>query len=132
MEIPWIRVGRPDAGVEVVVMGSRLELASAWRSPVFLVHSLRLWRQALRASGAVGVSLRAEPFNGVFWTLSAWTDRQALSAYAKADPHGATVARIRPWMKGATFRFWSVPVDGLRSAELWAEAVRRIAEEERE
>lgn len=131
MEIPWTPVEQPGAGPDVQVMGSRFELKTAWRSPQFFVYSLRLWRQARRSSGVLGVSLRAQPLAGVFWTLSAWTSRQALTAFAGTDPHASAMKRIRPWMRDSTFRFWSVPADAIigasfQAADLWAEAERRI------
>ena len=131
MEIPWTRKDQPDAGPAAVVMASRFELRTAARSPVFLVHSLRLWRQARRSPGLIGVSLRAQPLRGTFWTLSAWTGEQALKAFARTDPHASSMRRIRPWTKDATFRFWSLPVAEIASedfsaAGLWADAVARI------
>lgn len=131
MEIPWIPIEQPGAGPEVQVMGSRFELKSAWRSPQFLIYSLRLWRQARRSAGILGVSLRAQPMAGVFWTLSAWTSRQALTAFAGTDPHATAMKRIRPWMRESTFRFWPVPAGDItdtafRPADLWAQAQRRI------
>jgi heme-degrading monooxygenase HmoA len=109
--------------------------AARSRSPVFLLHALRLWRQARRSAGIMGVSLRAQPVKGTFWTLSAWTDRQAVAAFARTDPHAAAVKRIRPWTKSATFRFWTVPSGELASAtlspaSLWADAVARIEADE--
>src|ERR1700724_1556679 len=109
MEIPWTSKDQPGAGPAAAVMGSRFELRTAARSPLFLVHSLRLWRQGRNSAGLMGVSLRAPPLRGTFWTLSAWTDEQALAAFARTNPHAAAMKRLRPWMKNATFRFWSVP-----------------------
>jgi hypothetical protein len=131
MEIPWTAVDQPGAGPDVQVMGSRFELKTAWRSPQFFVYSVRLWRQARRSPGILGVSLRAQPLAGVFWTLSAWTSREALTSFAGTDPHATAMKRIRPWMRESTFRFWSVPADGItaasfRPADLWAEAQRRV------
>jgi hypothetical protein len=131
MEIPWTRVEQSGAGPDVQVMGSRFELRTAWRSPQFLIYSLRLWRQARRSAGVLGVSLRAHPLAGEFWTLSAWTSRQALTGFAGTDPHATAMKRIRPWMRDSTFRFWSAPADAItgasfRPADLWAEAERRI------
>ncbi|HEX2315195.1 MAG TPA: hypothetical protein VHJ17_15740 [Thermomonospora sp.] len=131
MEIPWTSGDRADTGATVLVMASRFRLRSAWRSPVFLVHSMRLWRQTRRAPGAHGVSLRASPRTGTFWTLSAWTDRKALYAYARTDPHGAVMKRIRPWTEESVFRFWELPARDLPAdrggaAALWADALDRL------
>jgi hypothetical protein len=131
MEIPWTKIDQPDAGSEAQVMGSKFELKTALRSPAFLIYSMRLWRQARRSPGILGVSLRAQPLRGTFWTLSAWTDKQALITFARTDPHATTVKRIKPWTKDSTFRFWTVPVAGLSSpSDLWADAEARIAASE--
>ncbi|MBV9379546.1 MAG: DUF3291 domain-containing protein [Streptosporangiaceae bacterium] len=126
MELPWAAIGTPSAGQDSLVMGSRFELRSAWRSPAFFAQALRIWRQARRSPGIVGVSLRAQPLRGTFWTLSAWADEQALQAFARTDPHRTIMRRVRPWAKTATFRFWTVAADKLFPAQLWAEAEARI------
>jgi hypothetical protein len=131
MEIPWTRIDQPGAGPQAQVMGSKFELTTALRSPAFLIYSMRLWRQARRSPGILGVSLRAQPLRGTFWTLSAWTGQQALTSFARTDPHASAMKRIKPWMRNSTFRFWTVPVAGLGSpAELWADAEARIAASE--
>jgi|HubBroStandDraft_2_1064218.scaffolds.fasta_scaffold574011_2 hypothetical protein len=130
MEIPWSasdqrRAGEPAPGEPALIMGSRFELSSAWRSPAFLMHALRIWRQARHSPGILGVSLRAHPVAGIYWTLSAWTDEAALRAFAGTDPHRTIMKRARPWTKSATFRFWTA--DDLAPSRLWADAVSRIA-----
>jgi hypothetical protein len=123
MELPWTASGQSAAG-PAFVMGSRFELKSAWRSPVFLMHALRIWRQARRSPGILGVSLRAHPVSGVFWTLSAWTDEAALRTFAGTNPHRTIMKLARPWTKSATFRFWTE--DDLVPAQLWQSAVAKI------
>ena len=80
MEIPWTTPAAPEvpAGQDIVILGSRFELTSAWRSPAFLGHALRIWLQARRSPGIIGVSLRAQPLRATFWTLSAWSSQAAL------------------------------------------------------
>ncbi len=128
MEIPWMVKG--DASGEVVVMASKFQLKSAWRSPMFLLYAMRLWRQALGSPGVLGVSLRAKPLSGTFWTLSAWTDKKALYAFAHAAPHGPATKKIHPWMKDSTFRFWNLPAESLptprAATPLWTEAETRL------
>jgi hypothetical protein len=71
--------------------------------------------------------LRTQPFKGTFWTLSAWTDRDALSRFARAEPHQTVMRTARPWMKDSVFRFWTIPASDLNPAELWAGAQAGIA-----
>jgi hypothetical protein len=59
MEIPWTRIEQPGAGPEAVVMSSKFELKTTLRAPAFLMYAMRLWRQARRSPGILGVSLRA-------------------------------------------------------------------------
>jgi heme-degrading monooxygenase HmoA len=127
MELPWTAAGAPPAGQDAFVMASKFELSSVRRSPAFLAQAMRAWRQARRSPGVLGVSLRAQPLRGTFWTLSAWTDEAALRAFARAEPHRSIMKRTRPWASTATFRFWTVPAGRLTPAGLWSEAEARIS-----
>jgi hypothetical protein len=127
MEIPWIATGQPSSSPDATVMASRFQLTTAWRSPAFLARSLRVWHHARHSPGLLGVSLRAQPLKGTFWTLSAWTDRDALSRFARAEPHHTLMRTSRPWTKDPVFRFWTAPTAQLNPAQLWADAQTRIA-----
>ena len=48
----------------------------------------------LRAPGALGVSLRAHPFRGRYYTLSLWTDQESLLAFAHSPAHNNAVASM--------------------------------------
>ncbi|WP_194819960.1 DUF3291 domain-containing protein [Nocardia sp. XZ_19_385] len=124
--IPWITVTTPTTP-EVQCMASRLEVKSVRDAPGFLISSLKLWRQARRSPGVLGVALKAEILKGTFWTYSAWTDKSAIYAYAAAEPHKSTVERKRKVMREATFVFFDAPADELPVS--WDEIGRRIAEE---
>ena len=135
MEIPWVTPAAPDvpAGQDIVILGSRFELTSAWRSPAFLGYALRIWLQARRSRGIIGVSLRAQPLRATFWTLSAWSSHAALRDFARADPHRSIVVRVRPWAKTAVLRTWTVPGGApgqaaLDPAALWEQAEARISD----
>jgi hypothetical protein len=134
MEIPWSTpaAARVPAGQDIVILGSRFELTSAWRSPAFLGYALRIWLQARRSPGIMGVSLRAQPLRATFWTLSAWSSQAALRDFARADPHRSIVARVRPWAKKAVLQTWTVPggeagPTALDPAALWEQAEARIS-----
>jgi hypothetical protein len=135
MEIPWTTPAAPEvpAGQDIVILGSRFELTSAWRSPAFLGYALRIWLQARRSPGIIGVSLRAQPLRATFWTLSAWSSQAALRDFARADPHRSIVARVRPWAKTAVLRTWTVRGSEpgratLDPSALWQEAEARISD----
>lgn len=122
MRIPWIasstRGSTSDAGGNGVTIRAQHRVAIA-RVPVL---SPRVWRWARRSPGALGVSLRAQPARATFWTLSAWTDRDALDTFARSEPHHATMRKVRPWIKNPTFRFRTVPAADLVPAPLWDDA----------
>ncbi|MEV0296216.1 DUF3291 domain-containing protein [Nocardia sp. NPDC050710] len=126
--LPWITVNS-GTDSQAQVMASRLEVTSLRHVPGFLMASLTLWRQARRSPGVLGVSLKAELLKRTFWTLSAWTDKDAISGYASSDPHRTTVGIKRAVMRESTFVFWEVPADSLPIT--WAEAQRRLDEERR-
>ncbi|MEV0248850.1 hypothetical protein AB0H76_19765 [Nocardia sp. NPDC050712] len=124
--LPWKTV-TPPTTAEVQCMASRLEITSVRHAPGFLLASLRLWRQALRSPGVLGVALKADMLNGTFWTYSAWTDKSAIYAYARAEPHRSTIERKRKVMREATFVFFDAPAAELPLS--WEEIRRRIAEQ---
>ncbi|MFI7438839.1 DUF3291 domain-containing protein [Nonomuraea indica] len=124
--VPWINVDTPVAP-EALIMASRLEVRSLRQVPGFLMASMRLLRQARRAPGALGVALKTELLKRTFWTVSAWTDKAAVHAYAATEPHRTTMRRKRAVMRESTFLFWQVPADQLPIA--WDEVQRRILQQ---
>jgi hypothetical protein len=127
--LPWTVPNTPQPGTQVLVMASRLEVGSFKDVPRFFLKSLATWRQVRTAPGAVGASLIAQPLKRTFWTLSAWEDRTALHAYAKAEPHRTIMISLRPVMKASTFVFWETSAERLPID--WADARSRIAEQQR-
>jgi hypothetical protein len=130
--LPWTRSRYPDGAQDaVIVLGSRLELRAHRHVPGFLVAALRVRRQALRSAGAIGVSLRAEPARKTFWTLSAWTDREALDRFVTAMPHARVMRRYHDRMASSGFTTWQQPVGALpaprmNAASLWEQARDRL------
>jgi len=97
--------------------------------PRFFLKSLAAWRQVRSAPGCLGASLIAQPLRRVFYTLSAWQDRDALYAFAAAQPHRGIMAGLRPTMRSATFTFWDVPTGQLPLT--WDQAQQRLADQAR-
>ncbi|MCX4582496.1 DUF3291 domain-containing protein [Streptomyces sp. NBC_01481] len=127
--LPWTtpNPARPDT--RAFVMASRLEVKSKKDVPRFFLKSLSAWGQVRSAPGALGASLEAQLFKGVFFTLSAWEDRDALYKYARTEPHKSVMTGLRSTMSGSTFTFWEVPVEELPIS--WKDAKRRIDEQAR-
>lgn len=125
--LPWITVNQPATGDEPLVMASRLEVRSLRQVPGFLLSSLALLQQARRSPGALGVALKADLLKRTFWTVSAWTDKAAVHAYAATEPHKSTMRRKRAVMRESTFVFWNAPAGALPID--WDEVRSRIAAE---
>ncbi|MFE7708746.1 DUF3291 domain-containing protein [Streptomyces sp. NPDC057486] len=126
--LPWVTPHPAPHHGQVVVMASRFEVRTLKDVPRFFLKSLSAWRQVRSAPGAFGASLIAQPTKRTFFTLSAWESRDALYAYARTEPHRGIMTGLRPTMRSSTFTFWEAPVEYLPVS--WAEAKRRIAEQE--
>ncbi|MGW7200193.1 DUF3291 domain-containing protein [Streptomyces chryseus] len=127
--LPWITPHAAPPHARAVVMASRFEVRSLRDVPRFLWKSLAAWRQVRSAPGAYGASLIARPTRRVFYTLSAWESREALYAYARAEPHRGIMTGLRATMRVSTFTFWEVPATELPIG--WDDAKRRIADRAR-
>jgi hypothetical protein len=124
--LPWTTISEVDADTDTVVMASRLPLRSYLKVPGFLRRTLQIRKQLAHAPGLVGYALDAQLFRKTFWTVSAWTSREALEQFAGANPHHTATASIRPDMLPTTFVFWTAPAGDLPIA--WAEVRRRVRE----
>ncbi|MFJ9695546.1 DUF3291 domain-containing protein [Kitasatospora sp. NPDC101183] len=122
--LPWITPNPAAPGTEAVVMASRFEVRSLADVPRFLAKSLVVWRQLRTTPGVVGASLVARPLKRTFYTLSAWESREALNAFAAAEPHRGVMTGLRRTTRESTFTFWRTPVEQLPVT--WPEAYRRI------
>ncbi|MFD8645511.1 DUF3291 domain-containing protein [Streptomyces zaomyceticus] len=125
----WITLKAAPPQAPVIVMASRFELRSLKDVPRFLALSMSSWRQVKTAPGACGASLIAHPLRGVFYTLSAWQDRAALSTFARTDPHGDAMRAMRSKMRPPTFVFWETDAEHLPIS--WDEAKLRLTEKAR-
>lgn len=125
--LPWTTAPAADEDQEpVVVMASLLRLDSLRRVPGFLRAAMAIRQQVLQADGAVGVALNTA-LPRTFFTLSAWRDRDALSAFVRSEPHVSTMRRYRPAMADARFVFWNAAANGLPPS--WSEVQRRLREQ---
>ncbi|MCH0540973.1 DUF4188 domain-containing protein [Streptomyces sp. MUM 203J] len=122
--LPWTSPNPAPPHVPAFVMASRFEVRSLRHVPRFFLRSLAAWRQVNRAPGVYGASLVARPLKRTFYTLSAWRDRDALYAYAKAEPHRGIMRELRATTRDSAFTFWEVTTDELPLA--WDDALRRL------
>jgi hypothetical protein len=127
--LPWTKPNPARPDTTAFVMASRLDVRSGRDTPRFFLKSLFAWRQVRKAPGALGASLEAQLLKGVFYTLSAWEDKDALYTYARTEPHKSIMTGLRSVMSDSTFTFWEVPVAELPIA--WDDAKRHIEEQAR-
>jgi heme-degrading monooxygenase HmoA len=106
-------------------MASKFQVASLADVPRFFLSSLAAWRQVRSAPGCLGASLVARPLRREFCTLSAWENRDALYAFARAQPHRDIMTRMRVTMASSTFTFWEVGTGNLPLS--WDDARHRLA-----
>jgi hypothetical protein len=91
--LPWRWSGAPRPQT-ALVFASRFDgtgLRRGWR---LLIGGVRLYRAALVAPGALGVSLRAHPIQGRYYTLSMWKDQESLMAFAHGPAHRRAVGSL--------------------------------------
>jgi quinol monooxygenase YgiN len=105
-------------------MASRFSIASRRHTVTMLWHALRVRRALLATPGALGVSLVAHPMRGEYWTLSGWTDRQALDGFVRSPVHRAAMRTLGPAMADSTFVFWAH--DAAAEPPTWTEATARV------
>jgi hypothetical protein len=91
--LPWRWTGEPRTG-QALMFVSRFDgagLRQGWR---LFTGGVRLRRAVLHAPGALGVSVRAHPFQGRYYTLSLWRDEESLLAFARSGAHRHAVRRM--------------------------------------
>lgn len=95
-----------------------------WRDVIaFIRGSSRVEEQLQRTAGLIGYGVRADLLHKRFWTLSAWTNRDAVNGFVRTDPHRSVVARFAEWAGvGAAFVEWR----GAAKELDWEDALARL------
>jgi quinol monooxygenase YgiN len=122
--IPWRTKLSPTPHQDYLVMASRLPLRRYRTIPRFLGLTASVARQLEATAGLVGYSLLAQPVRKTFWTLSAWTDKDALDAFVRTMPHLAVMGKLRGQMGPTRFTTWTAPGSTLPIA--WDDAIERL------
>ncbi|MGE0667387.1 MAG: antibiotic biosynthesis monooxygenase [Sphingomonadales bacterium] len=101
---------------------TRLRVRS-WRFlPDFLLHSVRIMRQARSAPGNLGAETLRES-GMTFWTKSAWRDEAALRAFLASAPHKTVTPHLQRWCSEASVLHWEQESPRL---PFWEDAGRRM------
>jgi hypothetical protein len=96
--------------------------------PSVLDHAAEAGRAALLGDQPVIIPivypLVWRPMRTTFWTLSAWTDRDASDAFVRTMPHLVVMGKLRTHMGPARFTTWMAPGSALPIA--WDAALERL------
>lgn len=93
--------------------------------PLFMWFSLKVQRQLSRSKGPIGYSMDSDIRRLHFWTLSVWEDRDSLSEFIRALPHGDVMDKMTPLMGETKFIYWNV--DASEIPLRWDAAKARMA-----
>jgi hypothetical protein len=87
----WSQAARPERAVIFVSRFDAKGLKARW---VLFAAGIRMRRAVLASPGALGVSLRAHPVAGCYYTLSMWREEADLLSFAHSADHREAVRRI--------------------------------------
>src|SRR5690349_11690226 len=91
--LPWtVCRYHPAADESLHVLTSTLPLQSYRDVPRFLRWTLRIRKQLADAEGAAGYSLDARLLRKTFYTLSAWSDAEAMNRFVHSGEHARMLA----------------------------------------
>jgi hypothetical protein len=107
-----------------LVAVTRLHLRSRRFILPFAWSAWRSYRQAVRAPCGLGANVR-KTAGLAFWTLTAWSNTDAMMAYLNAPPHREAMPKLREWCDEASVAHWLQESEELPD---WATAERRMAE----
>jgi hypothetical protein len=94
-----------------------------WRYvPVFVWHTFRSQRQAMRASGFVGGRVLSDA-KRAFWTLTAWESEKAMKAFRGSGAHARVMPKLAEWCDEAAYAHWESNADQVPT---WEEAYSRL------
>jgi quinol monooxygenase YgiN len=89
----------------VLIVVTRLRIRGSHHRKKFLKAAAQVIKQANKAAGNLGTGVFPDA-NDVYWTRTAWKDREAMMAFMTTEPHRATMANIDEWCDEATAVDW--------------------------
>lgn len=95
-----------------------------WRDvPIFLRLATRANEQLNQTPRNVAYDVRARFLRRHFYTYTIWTNRAAVNAVVRTEPHAEAVRRMAAWAgSGAAFVEW----EALGKAINWPEGLERL------
>lgn len=123
--LPWRTLHQANPDADYVVMASSLPLKRLRTTFRFFRFTRAIRRQLAGTEGLIGYTLWAKPLAKRYWTVSVWTDEDALTAFMRASPHAEIMERLHPEMGETAFVRWSIK--GSEACVTWNEALSRLA-----
>ena len=125
--LPWSTgIHQPADEEQLLVLTSRLPLTRYTDVPRFLRWTRKIRSQLHDAPGCVGYTLDARLPSKTFWTLSAWSDKDAMNAFVHSGTHADMLADMAG--RVGTPRFTESPATRAEIPLSWTEARARMAE----
>jgi hypothetical protein len=84
---------------------SRLRLRDPALFDEFFAAAVEATEQATASDGNLGADVLADA-NNVYWTRTAWRDRDAVRSFIDGEPHLSIEAGLDKWCDEATFVDW--------------------------
>ncbi len=91
--------------MSVLIVATRLRLSNQRHRRGFLKAAASAIKQAATTSGNLGTEVFPEA-NDVYWTRTAWTDRNSMMAFMTAEPHLGMMENLDEWCDEASFVEW--------------------------
>ena len=89
----------------VLIVVTRLRLSDPRHRRKFLKAAASAIKQSTNAPGNLGTEVSPQG-DDVYWTRTAWGDRDAMTAFVTAEPHLGMMGSIGEWCDEATFVEW--------------------------
>src|SRR2546425_13125069 len=107
-EIPWVSISDVQPNAEYLALVSCIPRKGFFSIFSFLRQTYAIQDQLRKSEGLLGYSLRTQLIGKKAWTLSAWKDEAALTAFVRASPHADTMKNLRPLLGKTKFVKWKI------------------------
>src|SRR5439155_2167085 len=104
--MPWEARAEPDSDRDYVAVVTYLPMRRVLALPRWARSIRAVQKQLDQARGLVGYSLRVNPLQLKFWTLSVWEDEDRLGEFLRNLPHAAVMRRFGPRLAGFGAKQW--------------------------
>jgi hypothetical protein len=122
IRLPWRSGPERSEGV-VFVTATKFTFATYTAAALATPHALRFWASWTRVPGAVGLSVRVQPFTRSAWTLTTWASAGDLANFLRSPAHRGVVRTFQSRLAG-TSHSWETTAFELNQS--WREAMHAL------